>query len=193
MDKTIFGIFADREHAESAINELESKGFNTKDISIIMRDQDQAQEIHHNTGANVAGGAASGATTGAVVGGIAGLLIGIGAITIPGIGGLLVGGQIAAALGLTGAAASTTTGALTGALAGGLLGALVSLGVPESDARVYEARVREGGILVAVAASGDMINEATTILEHHNASQVRSIGMNTTAHAGETMHGHHAM
>lgn len=192
MDKTVFGIFADREHAESAINELESKGFNTKDISIIMRDQNEAKEIHHNTGANVAGGAASGATTGAVVGGIAGLLVGIGAITIPGIGGILIGGPIATALGLTGAAASTTTGALTGALAGGLLGALVSLGVPENEAREYETSVREGGILVAVAASGTMVQEASSILEQHNASQVRSIAMPRHANDGQ-YHQQHAM
>jgi hypothetical protein len=172
----VLGVFTDRPAAEAAISDLENQGFNAKDISIIMKDSTEARDMAASTGSNVASGAVSGATTGGVIGAIAGLLIGIGAIAIPGVGALLIGGPIAAALGLTGAAATTATGALTGALAGGLVGALVGLGVPEEDARVYEDRVKEGAILLAVPTTAQgSASEAQSILEQHGASQVRTV------------------
>ncbi len=175
MAQTLLGVFAGRGDAEGAINALEADGYNPKDISIMMRNSDEAQVVAENTGANVAEGAVSGATTGGVLGGLAGLLIGIGAITIPGVGALLIGGPLAAALGLGGAAATTVSGAVTGALAGGLVGALVNLGVPEEDARVYEQRIKEGAILVAVPVREGRESEARQILEDHGADQVRSV------------------
>lgn len=175
MTYTIFGIFGDRRDAEDAVSELESAGYNPRDISVVMKDRNEGQRFENNTGANVAGGAAAGATTGAVIGGVAGLLIGIGAIAIPGIGAVLIGGPLAAALGLTGAAATTVAGAVTGAVAGGLVGALTGLGVPESDARVYEERVNAGGILLAVPALDDEVDDVRSILEDCNADQIRSV------------------
>lgn len=173
MADTVLGVFRDREHADKAVDELREEGFDTKDISIIMKDEDNKSE--EDTGANVAGSAASGATTGGVIGGIAGLLIGLGAITIPGIGALLIGGPIAVALGLTGAAATTVSGAVTGALAGGLVGALVGLGVPEDEALEYEERVKEGAILIAVLTDEHDDHDVREILEEHGAEKIRTI------------------
>ena len=115
MASTVLGMFANRNSAEGAITKLETAGYNPKDISIMMQDQAAAKDIAKNSGVgeNVAGGAA----TGGVIGAIAGLLIGIGAIAIPGIGGLLIGGPIAVALGLGGAAATTVSGAFLGSKA----------------------------------------------------------------------------
>lgn len=175
MSKMIFGVFTEIDNAESAINELENGGFDPKEISIVMKNNEDAKVIQTNTGANIAGGAASGATTGAVIGGLAGLLIGIGAIAIPGIGALLIAGPLVASLGFTGAAASTVAGATTGAVAGGLIGALMKLGIPEADAKVYEERVKSGAILVAVPEMNGQHVEASTILTNHGAEQVRTV------------------
>ncbi len=177
MSKMIFGVFAERENAENAINELENEGFDPKNISIVMKNHEDAKLIEHNTGANVAGGATAGAATGAVIGGLAGLLIGIGAIAIPGIGALLVAGPLVAALGLTGATASTVAGATTGALAGGLIGALVKLGIPEEDAKVYEDRVKSGAILVAVPEMNGKDREVSSILTDQGAEQVKTVDL----------------
>lgn len=84
MAKMVFGVFTARENAESAINELEDSGYNPKDISIVMQNKEDAEVIHNNTGASVADSTVSGAATGAAIGGIAGLLVGIGAIALPG-------------------------------------------------------------------------------------------------------------
>lgn len=175
MQKTVLGVFNERADAEEAIDRLRDADYNPKDLSIVMKDTEAGAEIADTTGTNVATGAASGATTGAVIGGIAGLLIGIGAIAVPGIGAILIGGPLAAALGLTGAAATTVSGVATGALAGGLLGALMGLGVPEEDARIYEERVNEGGILVAVPARSGEEEEVRMLLEDSGADTIRTL------------------
>lgn len=175
MAEIILGLFKDRGSAEDAISDLSKSGFSPKDISIIMKNGDIAGNFTKTTGESVGSGAVSGATTGGIIGGIAGLLIGVGAITLPGIGALLIGGPIAAALGLSGAAATTVSGAVTGALAGGLVGALVGLGVPEEDAKVYEQKIKEGAVLLAVPISTGQYLEVRELLEDNGADQIRTV------------------
>ena len=179
MTTIVLGVFDNRTQAEKAINDLGNSGFNSKDISIVMKDTVEGQHMADSTGANMAEGAVSGAATGGVIGGIAGLLMGIGAITIPGLGPLLIGGPIAAALGLTGAAATTVTGAATGAVAGGLLGALMGLGLPKEKAEVYQQRIEQGAILLAVPTTGNESN-AKNILETSGASDVTTLPVEGT-------------
>lgn len=176
MPYTVLGIFNDRTDAEGAIADLEEEGFRAKDLSIVMKDQRQAEEIGDTTGSNVAGGAVSGATTGAVVGGVAGLLAGT---VLPGLAGFLIGGPIGAALGLTGAAATTVSGAATGAVAGGLLGALMGFGLPKEDAEQYETRINSGGILLAVPTTDRSVDIAKDILSENAASDIRAIEVPT--------------
>lgn len=174
----ILGVFGDSNNAERAISDLERLGYDPKDLSIVMKDRDEARHVADATGATVAEGAASGATTGGIIGALAGLLVGIGAISIPGIGAVLIGGPLAAALGLSGAAATTVSGAATGVLAGGLIGALTGLGVPDRDARIYEESIKSGGVLIAVPSEGRDANDAMDVMDKYGAQQVRTI--NTT-------------
>lgn len=174
-DRLVLGVFSTEENAEDAIDELKALGYDPKDLSIVMRDRERAERVASNTGSNIVEGAASGAAAGTVIGGLAGLLLGIGAIAIPGVGPILIGGPLAAALGFSGAAASTVSGAVTGALAGGLLGALIGLGVPEEDARFYEDRIKEGGILLAVPTRRGREDEIADALDAFGADQVRTI------------------
>ena len=172
----VLGIFSTRDQASLAIDDLEQAGFDAKDISIILKDKDKGEIVETTDEAgSVAEGTVSGAVGGGVLGGLAGLLIGVGAIAIPGIGAVLIGGPLAAALGLTGVAATTVSGAVTGALAGGLVGALVGWGVPEEEAKLYEERIMEGGVLVAVPITHDNENKVREILEENEADQIRTI------------------
>jgi uncharacterized membrane protein len=180
MADLVFGIFTDRDNAEDAIEDLKTAGYDAKEISIMMKETEEANRIADNTGANVTEGAVTGATTGGVIGAIAGLLVGVGAIAIPGVGAFLVGGPIAAALGLTGAAATTVSGAATGALAGGILGALMGLGVPEEDARAYEEEINRGAVLIAVPTRAKHEEEARDILEDNGAERVRTINVDNS-------------
>jgi hypothetical protein len=174
MKETILAILPSQSEADNAIAALEEEGYQASDFSVITRDTVREGAVE-STGDKMASGAASGATTGGAIGALAGLLVGIGAITLPGIGGILIGGPLAAALGLTGAAASTATGAITGALAGGLVGALMSLGIPKETAEMYEKRIGEGGILLAVSANSRVDADAREILEEHGAEDITTV------------------
>lgn len=175
MNKMILAVFANHVDAEAAINDLEKKGFRAQDISVIMNDAAQAKVVATNTGATVAGDTAGGAVTGGIVGGLAGLLMGLTAITVPGLGALFIAGPLAAALGLTGAAASAAAGTITGAAAGGLLGALLGLGFSEDEAKVYQNYVTTGKILLTVPTTDAQANEVETIVESNNALETRLI------------------
>ncbi len=172
MNKTIIGIFHDRGDAEEVVDTLKTQGFDAKDISIVMKDTTEAQAMRDNTGTNVTDGAVSGAATGAVVGGIAGLLAGI---VLPGLGAFLIGGPIAATLGLGGAAATTVSGVATGAVAGGLLGALMGLGLTHDEAKNYETQVNDGAILLAVPVREEQEDAVQQVFDEYNASDVRTV------------------
>lgn len=173
MSEVVIGVFSDSNNAEGAVLKLEQKGYNPKDMSILMKDVSEAKKISDNTGASVAEGAVKGAGTGAVLGGLAGFLAGT---VVPGLGGFLIGGPIGAALGMTGAAATTVSGAVTGAVAGGLLGALMgTFGLSEEEARDYETRIKEGGILVAVPSKEGDSGEIKAIMRNYDADALRII------------------
>lgn len=167
MDSTTIGVFEKRADADSAIKELRDLGIADTDISYIYTATEGETVIEGGTKAGE--GAASGATTGAVLGAIAGLAVANG--ILPGLGTLFVAGPLAGALGLTGVAATTAAGAMTGLAAGGLLGALAGLGVKEEDARIYEEKLRRGGILVtAHSLNPKAVRE---IFEKHKAAEIR--------------------
>lgn len=172
MATTILGIFTERENAEDAFNQIKTKGYDPKDISIVVKDKSDSEKIEEETGSDVVDGAVAGATSGVLLGGLAGLLA---SFVIPGLGAFFIGGPIAAALGLTGAAASITSGAATGALAGGILGALTGLGLSEDDAKIYEQRIKEGGILVAVTAHNGQEKEIERIFTDNHAEDLKSV------------------
>jgi Heat induced stress protein YflT len=139
-----FGIFDDRDTAETAVNRLHGLGYQPDEIGVMMSDKTAARDFAHDTGSKVAKGAA----TGAAIGG------GLGAI----IAGLTATGSVATIVGTGGAAAPIVAGPLAAALAGlgvggaagGILGALVGAGIPEHRAREYQDRLDRGGILLGV-------------------------------------------
>ena len=140
---TTVGVFSTHKEAENTINELKSFGVPQEDLSYIYVD---LRGDMHDDISKVVPGAATGAATGAVVGAIAGLVVANG--LLPGLGTLFVAGPLAAAVGLTGAAATTAAGAATGLAAGGLLGGLVNIGIDNTDAALYESLVEKGDVLV---------------------------------------------
>jgi hypothetical protein len=157
--RVVAALFRDRDAAERAIRQLQAAGFAKEQIGVAARDPDAS-------GSQAAEGAAAGAISGGVLGGVVGLLIGIGALAIPGVGPVVAGGALASALGVGGATAAA--GAGIGAAAGGVLGGLIGMGIPEDQARHFEAGVLEGRVLVTVD-SGQRWLEARNILEQNGA------------------------
>jgi uncharacterized protein (TIGR02271 family) len=160
--RTVVALYDDMQRAREAVQDLVNRGFNREDISLVASDErgEYRQHVQGREGdaGDVVGDAGKGAGIGAVLGGLAGLVVGLGALTIPGLGPLIAAGPIASAL----------AGAGVGAAAGGLVGALTNLGVPEDEAEHYAEGVRRGGILVTVQAPNERSDEAVDILNRHN-------------------------
>lgn len=170
--------FYDRLQAERAIDALRLAGFAGDQIGVAMRDSTAAGETVEPTGA--VEGAVSGALGGGLLGGAAGFLVGlVSALAIPGIGPIVAGGTLAAALGAAGGTA--VAGAGIGAAAGSLVGALSGMGIPESEARNLETGLRSGAVLVTVNA-GHRAGEALTILERNGGDT----GLRTTTGPADT-------
>jgi hypothetical protein len=162
-----FGIFKTRSQAESCVDALLSGGFRSDDISVLAPDQDTTKELATEKNTKAPEGTATGATAGGAVGGTLGLLAGIGALAIPGLGPFIAAGPIMGAL----------AGMGVGAAAGGLIGALVGMGIPEYEAKRYEGRVKDGGILVSVHCDdSEWVTRAKDILKRTGAEDISSAG-----------------
>lgn len=164
---TTIGIFPNKAKAESVIEELKDVGVSNTEISCVYTN-DNGTVKDSQTDEKVGVGVATGATAGAVIGSIAGLVVANG--LLPGLGTLFVAGPLAAALGLTGATATTVAAAATGAAAGGLIGGLTQLGVDSSDAELYEQHVKSGDVLVICRADDEGVMD---VFNRNNASEVR--------------------
>ncbi|MFL5402183.1 MAG: hypothetical protein ACJ8BF_05130 [Gemmatimonadales bacterium] len=165
IGRTVVALFEERTTAEDAIRDLKSAGFTNEQIGVATQDRVGRRGIGDEQGTGeedperivqqTAEGAAAGALTGGVIGGLVGL---ISSLLIPGVGPLVVGGVLA----------STLMGLGVGAATGGLIGALVGMGVPEEDARYFDAGLREGRTLVTVS-DANRPDEALAILEGRGA------------------------
>src|SRR5437763_2169964 len=135
-----FAIYRNRMGVDNAVDALRDAGFRNTDISVLFPENEGTKDFAHEKNTKAPEGTATGATSGAVIGGGLGWLAGIGALAIPGVGPFIAAGPIVAAL----------AGAGAGGVVGGLAGALVGMGIPEYEAKRYEGRVKEGGILLSV-------------------------------------------
>ena len=163
----VFGIYPNRDSVDRAVEVLKAAEFRNTDISVLFPDNPGTKEFAHEKNTKAPEGATTGAGTGALVGGGLGWLAGIGALAIPGVGPFIAAGPIMAAL----------AGAGVGGAVGGLTGALVGMGIPEYEAKRYEGRVKEGGILLSVHSDDSAwTKKAKEILEQTGAQDVSSTG-----------------
>jgi hypothetical protein len=163
----VFGIYRTREGVEATVDELRDAGFRNTDISVLFPENEGTKDFAHEKSTKAPEGTATGAGTGAVLGGGLGWLAGIGALAIPGLGPFIAAGPIMAAL----------AGAGVGGALGGITGALIGMGIPEYEAKRYEGRVKEGGILLSVHSdNSEWTKKAKNILERMGAEDVSSTG-----------------
>jgi hypothetical protein len=163
LKKAVVGILESHAHAETVIESLRANGFGVNDVSVLFPDKHGSHDFVHQPSTKAPEGAIAGVGTGGVIGGTLGLLAGIGALALPGIGPLIAAGPLLAAL----------SGAAAGATVGGLAGALVGLGIPELEAKVFDGKVRDGNILLAVhVEDGEARRTAELILQRYGARDV---------------------
>jgi hypothetical protein len=166
----IFGLFDQRAQLEAAIDSLMAEGFRASDISALLPDVAGTKEVAHEKHTKAPEGALIGAAAGGAVGGTLGLLVGLGALAIPGLGPFIAAGPIMA----------TLAGAGAGGAVGTLTGTLIGLGVPEYEAKRYESFLNKGGSLLTVHADdGEWAKRAKKVLDACGAK-----GVDKTSEAG---------
>jgi hypothetical protein len=170
----VFGIYKTVAQAERAVDTLKTVGFPNNDISVLLTDAQTSHDFAHKKNTKAPEGTAAGAATGGVIGGTLGLLAGIGTLAIPGIGPLIAAGPIVATLAGLGA----------GGAAGGIIGALVGMGIPEYEAKRYEGRVKDGGVLLSVHCdTSKQVTRAKELLQNTGAEDVSSTGEVSSEHS----------
>lgn len=136
----VFGIYASPGLAEAAVDHLMARGFSNGAISVLLPDDETTRAFAHEKNTKAPEGTATGVTAGGVIGGTLGLLVGLGALAIPGAGPFIAAGPIM----------TTLAGLGAGGAIGGIVGALVGMGIPEYEAKRYEGAVKGGGTLLSV-------------------------------------------
>lgn len=161
----VYGIYMSGIQAEQSVDRLLAAGFSNDDISVLLQDNQGTRDFAHEKNTKAPEGTTTGVATGGVVGGTLGLLAGIGALAIPGAGPFIAAGPIMGAL----------AGLGVGGAVGGLIGALIGMGIPEYEAKRYEGRIKEGGVLLSVHCStSEEIDRAKDLLKHTGAQDISS-------------------
>jgi len=163
----VFGIYPTATAAEVAVNVLLQEGFASSDVSVLLPDAEGSKAFAHEKNTKAPEGATTGVAAGGTIGGTLGLLAGIGALAIPGLGPFIAAGPIMGAL----------AGVSVGGAVGGLVGALVGMGIPEFEAKRYEGRVKNGGILLSVHCdNSEEVARAKSALKRTGADDVSAAG-----------------
>ena len=163
----VFGIYATAAQAERAVDALVLDRFSNADVSVLLPDNQTTKDFAHEKHTKAPEGTTTGMAAGGTIGGTLGLLAGIGALAIPGLGPFIAAGPIMGAL----------AGLGVGGAVGGLVGALVGMGIPEYEAKRYEGRVKNGGVLLSVHCdTSDEIARAKEVLKRTGAEDISSAG-----------------
>ena len=172
----VFGLYPSVERAERAVDALVNAGFSNADVSVLMADNESSREFAHEKQTKAPEGTTTGVAAGGTIGGTLGLLAGIGALAIPGVGPFIAAGPIMGAL----------AGLGVGGAVGGLVGALVGMGIPEYEAKRYEGRVKDGGVLLSVHCdTSEEITRAKDLLKRSGAEDIASAGEEAVGATGK--------
>jgi hypothetical protein len=171
MSKTsVFCITLSQDQAVNIVERLKAENFSNNDISVLLPDKSGTKDFAHEQHTKAPEGAATGGVTGGILGGVFGWLVGIGTLAIPGVGPFIAAGPIMAAL----------SGAALGGAVGGITGALIGLGIPEYEAKRYEGKIKEGGILISVhTENSQQVSRAKEIFKQAGAQDISSTGEST--------------
>jgi hypothetical protein len=163
----VYGLYKDRIGVEEAVETLKRGNFRNTDISVLFSENEGSKDFAIDKGTKAPEGAVAGGGSGALVGGVLGWLAGIGLLAIPGIGPFVAAGPIMAML----------AGVGVGGAVGTIVGALVGMGMPEYEAKRYEGRIKEGGILLSVHCdSSEWVKRAEQLLKDTGADDIASAG-----------------
>ena len=161
--RTVVGLFETRTGAEAAIRRLQAEGVDRDSISVAMKDVREATAITEATGVGDLSeeGATAGLVSGAGVGALIGIALVGSTVLLPGLGTVLIGGPIAAAL----------TGAGIGAASGGLIGGLIGAGIPEEEAQHFSAGIERGGVFVSANVAESEVPNVRRVFDEEGSQR----------------------
>ena len=156
--RSVFCIAPSRGRADRIVHELKEAEFSNTVISVLFLDRSAGDERAGSNKPSASAGAPASRSTGEIRG-VFSWIDGIRSLTIPGVGPLIAAGPVAAAL------SSTTVG--------GVAGGLVDFDVPQVEAARYEARIKDGQILIAVHSENpEMSDHAREIFTANEAEAI---------------------
>lgn len=166
MSKSIVGIANTRQQVEAVLHELDEHAVPPANISVLLRDYDETLDTGDVETTKIPTDTTAETDEGGIGGAALGALAGSGTLDYPSMGSFVAMGPIMDAL----------SGAAVGATGGGFVSELLGLGIPESEAKIYENRIQNGGSLIAVHVSDpDQQGPIREILERQNLEDISAI------------------
>jgi len=180
MRTTLHATFANAKDAQKVIGAFLDHGAESDDVSLLINHPSDKPELgiadsyaeevkaEHGITTTTAKDAAAGAAKGAGIGLGLGSLAILASLAVPGVGLVLGGGALAAAI--TGAVGTTAAGAV----AGGVAGYLKDQGIPDETINRMAATYSEGGALISVAlpSGGLELVEAESLIAKYAHSDI---------------------
>lgn len=169
-EKTVSAIFKERDQIDGVVRRLLDRGISRDDISVVGKNFHSETKIAGFITKKdvIFGGLRQGAIFGSLFGSALALLTGVGVLFVPFVGTVVAAGPLGAAL--LGAA----SGAIAGSAGAGLVSALVTLGMPEEKAAVYQTRIEAGDFMVAVEVPADKSGEIQLLLESAGGEEIHT-------------------
>jgi hypothetical protein len=162
MLKSVFCIATTRSRAEGLVGLLQAQGFAASEISVML----PGLSVSHDLSLVKSSKVSEGVVVEGIAGGALGILADSSVLAALEAGAFVVGGPLVAAL----------SGVAIGATTGGILGGLIGIGIPESDARRYEEKLKEGSCLISTRAdNNDQIDRARAIFEEAGAEDIHMV------------------
>lgn len=159
----VVAIYSTHTAAEQAVKDLQSAGFDMKQLSIVGRDYHTEDHVvgYYSTGDRMK----AWGKIGAFWGGLWGLLVGAAFFVIPGIGPVVIAGSLVSGI----------VAALEGAAVGGGLSALgaglVSLGIPRDSILKYESAIKADEFLLVAHGTPEDVDRAKQVIEKTSAKE----------------------
>ncbi len=171
--KCVSATFKEEKKLQDAVERLLHRGITKEDISIIGRNfQSEAKITGFLTKKDIIlDGVTSGALYGSLFGSVLSLLSGVGVLFIPFLGTVVAAGPLAAAL------LGATSGALYGAIGAGLGSVLISLGMGQERAAIYQTRVQAGEFLIVAEVPAEKAGEIFLLLQSAGGEEVATTEM----------------
>jgi cation transport regulator ChaB len=169
-ERTISAVLENQTQVQATIKRLIDRGIPAEDISVMGRNFESNTRVTGFITKKdvILGGLKQGAIFGSLFGSFLSLLTGVGVLFIPFVGPVVAAGPIGAAL--LGAA----SGALAGSAGAGLASLLVTLGMSEEKAAIYQTLVSAGEFLLMVEVPESRTGEYQLLLESAGAKEVHT-------------------